>query len=403
MNRSDRRGLEIGLSPGCRSNSLSVTETTQLYRATDPTGQPASLPITLCIDVEPDAHVFPLEAPSGWSGFQYMLERMRRLRDALERLTDQPVHFGWDLRMDPQIALGFGSATYLADRYSSELEQLVDEGDAIGLHTHAWRWDDTARAWIADHLNQQWVDECLAIAVGSYRESIGGVPGFHRFGAQFMSTDTMNLLRTLGIPIDMTIEPGEPPNRDATMPGTIWTGKTGDFRRAMRSPYIPSPDDYRIPSPKLADSLWELPLTSARYSSWFRTLPHSWSRRLRPTRMVRGLRHRLGALEVRELLARSTTPGGDRANGHRLLAMWSGQPEPKKFWGVAFSAAAELEHPYLAFAIRTDTGSDAGLLKLFDAIFASFEYDHSSRHVRFATPSETLQILNSNRPHQSPM
>jgi hypothetical protein len=61
---------------------------------------------------------------------------------------------------------------------------------------------------------------------------------------------------------------------------------------------------------------------------------------------------------------------------------------------VAFAAANELEHPYLAFAIRSDTGSNDVLLGRFNAIFNELEKDPRATTLTFVTPQEALAALN---------
>jgi hypothetical protein len=297
--------------------------------------------------------------------------------------------------MDPQIAQGYGSASYVVEKYRPQLDVLLAHGDAIGLHPHAWRWQPDQRVWIADHGNQDWVDECVEQAVSSYRESFRRAPAYHRFGAGFMNTRTMNLLKELGVRIDMTVEPGEPPFRDPHPPETTWTGKTGDFRFTLRSPYRPHSNDYTRPAGESVDNLWELPLSSARPMSHGQ-MSMLRSRLLHPARSARRLPRKLaGLVGIRHRIAANWGKGsGNRANGHRSLTMWGARPDSPSFWEVAFAAANELEHPYLAFAIRSDTGSDDVLLGRFNAIFNELEKDPRATTLTFVTPQEALAALN---------
>jgi hypothetical protein len=297
--------------------------------------------------------------------------------------------------MDPQIALSYGSPSFLAEKYGAQLDRLVAAGDAIGLHPHAWRWQADQRVWVADHGNQAWLDECVELAVRSFRESFDMAPTYHRFGAQFMSTPTMNLLARLGVGIDLTVEPGEPPNRGFSLPGAIWTGETGDFRCVPRLPYKPAPDDYTRCAQGTDNGLWELPLTSARQVISRRLLPIVRSRLGHPVRSARGLWRKLaGARQRRDWLsAPHVKRGANSLDEYRLLAMWAGQPRPAQFWDLAFSAAMELEQPYLAFAIRTEMGSDPVLLSRFNAILDALASDPRATTVSFVSPEEALATL----------
>ena len=114
-------------------------------------GAGSAIPVVLCIDVEPDDHVYPLTAPSPWSGFEALLAGAPRLRQRLSDATGRPANLNWDFRFDPQIELAYGSPTYVVDRYGDDIERLSAQGDAIGTHPHAWRWDADRQRWIADH------------------------------------------------------------------------------------------------------------------------------------------------------------------------------------------------------------------------------------------------------------
>src|ERR1700683_66997 len=152
------------------------------------------VPVTLCIDVEPDEHVFAPSEPSPWSGFDHMLREMPPLRHQLAAATGGAVHFGGSVRIDPQIEPAYGSRKSLAETYRSQLDKLVAEGDAIGIHPHAWRWDPDRQVTVGDHGNAKFVEECACMAVSLFTEVFGRLPDYHRYGGQYMSTATMNLL-----------------------------------------------------------------------------------------------------------------------------------------------------------------------------------------------------------------
>jgi hypothetical protein len=339
------------------------------------------VPLILCIDVEPDAHVFGPGQSSPWSGFENMLRLAPALRARIEGATGEPAHFGWSLRIDHQIAMGYGSPTYAAEKYRAQLDDLAAAGDAMGVHPHAWRWDAEREVTVAEHADRQWVDSCTELAVGRFREVFDRVPDYHRFGAQYMSTPTMNLLRSLGVTIDLTVEPGEGPDRDAQLPGTVWTGQTGDFRGSPSAPYQPSPADYLQPAGEAGgeSTLWEVPLTSSGRSR-FPLPPRRLRSRLRhPVRSAHGLVRRL-----------APAVGASGPAGNRLLAMWLDWPDPRHFWDAAFDAAASQPRPYLAFAIRTDTGSDPALRRTFTRIMGALTEDKRVADLCFVTPAEAL-------------
>jgi hypothetical protein len=203
------------------------------------------IPVLLGIDVEPDEHVFPPHAPSAWDGFGLLVAKLNVMRAQLEDLTGNPVAFGWALRMDPQIALGYGSPTYVVDRYGAVIDELIAAGDEIGIHPYAWRWEEREAEWISDHSNQAWLDDCLDMSVASYRAAFGKPPPHHRFGGGHMNAATMRRLGHHGIPVDLTLEPGVRPARDGPRVGGKLVGGTGDFREIPRGPYRPDPGNFR--------------------------------------------------------------------------------------------------------------------------------------------------------------
>src|SRR2546423_11007449 len=90
-------------------------------------------------------------------------------------------------------------------------------------------------------------------------------PAFHRFGAQFMNTETMNLACDLGLPVDLTLEPGVPSIGPGERLGATWTGSSGGFVNIPHTPYRPSRSDYRCPLADPDDSFLAVPLSSGRF------------------------------------------------------------------------------------------------------------------------------------------
>jgi len=70
--------------------------------------------------------------------------------------------------------------------------------------------------------------------------------------------------------------------------------------------------------------------------------------------------------------------------------MWLDWPDPRHFWDAAFEAASSAQPPYLAFAIRTDTGSDPMLRHTFTRIMDALMEDKRVGDLGFATPAEAL-------------
>src|SRR5215831_10264271 len=103
------------------------------------------IPIVMCIDVEPDQFLIDVDAKEDWNGFAQTFEFFNALRQHFEVATGRPVHYSWFLRMDPQIELGYGQADWVVQRYDALIQKLRRAGDAIGLHVHAWQWQESSR------------------------------------------------------------------------------------------------------------------------------------------------------------------------------------------------------------------------------------------------------------------
>src|SRR5437868_5280222 len=111
--------------------------------------------------------------PKDWDGFERLAEFLNGCRVDLERFTGAAVNFSWFMRMDPQIERTHGSAAWVARRYPEAILKLEGAGDEIGLHTHAWRWDESAARWVIDHGDQSWIDHCLRVSFEAYRIAFG--------------------------------------------------------------------------------------------------------------------------------------------------------------------------------------------------------------------------------------
>src|SRR6266550_5610918 len=101
------------------------------------------VPVIFCVDVEPDEHTYDPDRPSAWRGFEILAVALRELRRELAKVTGEPARFCWAVRMDPQIDKAYGTPTWAVERYRQFFEEAFAEGDALGIHPHAWRWDES--------------------------------------------------------------------------------------------------------------------------------------------------------------------------------------------------------------------------------------------------------------------
>jgi len=351
-----------------------------------PHGVPAMLapmdgrvPVILCVDVEPDDHVYAPEDPSPWRGFELLAERMEELRGTLGDITGETARFSWFLRMDPQIELAYGDPAFIVDRHRTIFDRTLARGDALGVHPHAWRWDRDRRVWIGDHGDPAWVEACVDMSFEAYRSRFGEPARIHRFGSRFLSEAVLAAARGHGAVVDMTVEPGEPSDGPGSRMGGEWTGRTPDFVDAPRVPYRPDPADLQRVSPS-TEGLWAIPLTSGRL------VLHP--RRVR--RAARAARHPARAVRS---LARRASAGGDGHRPHRLLAMWRDWRSPRDFWRAAFDATEAGDPAYLAFAIRSDTPVHRNLRERFEGIMAALPHHPEADRLVFTTPEDALRRM----------
>lgn len=214
-------------------------------RALDSARRHSEVPVVLCVDVEPDLRVVDRGNPQPWRGFERFAERVPALRERIAAIAGAPPVITWFLRMDPQVAETWGSPTWVAEAYGDALTELVASGDELGLHTHAWRWNEEAGTWVADFADPAWADHCLAMGLDAFQSAFGRACLAHRGGDRFLCGSMLSRLNQAGVKVDLTIEPGWPPG-DPSGDG-LSTGTLPDYRRVPLRPYHSNPA--RFPAP----------------------------------------------------------------------------------------------------------------------------------------------------------
>ena len=325
------------------------------------------IPVILCVDLEPDDFFVDRNNPKPWSGFEFSHGYLQDLRSRFEGATGRSVHFCWSIRMDPQVAIAYGSPAWVVDQYAAFFEEYRSHGDDLGIHVHTYRWSKSRDAWLDDCGNPEWVTECLESSVDSFRNAFGESSQTLRFGNFWLSTRAVNEAEALGLKYDLTIEPGlQSILKDGNKPPQ--SGPTPDFFRVPRVPYRPSITDFRNQSDAgRSRNITMIPLTSAYIElGWH---PGRW-------------RHRLGRLRRNGINGRLQ---------NQPLSMWRKWEGRDSFPLMLDRAIAAQERPYLAFAIRSDINGkdfpayDSCLKALLDHPFAS--------RFAFCTPSEALGYL----------
>ena len=220
------------------------------------------IPILFCIDIEPDERKVEPNARLDWVGFEKSFEFFQELRPQLATATRSRANFSWFLRMDPQISRVYGSADWVVKRYRDLINELEAAGDEIGLHSHAWRWDEQAQDWIADFANQDWVDHCISLAFDAFQKSFNRPCRSFRFGDHWMNERSLDLLERLGTHFDLTLEPGQAVH--TLLPDELFTGSFPDCKRISQMPYRPDKTDFTKPGLLRKRNLWLVPVSAER-------------------------------------------------------------------------------------------------------------------------------------------
>ena len=334
------------------------------------------IPLIFCVDVEPDEHTFPVDAPSSWAGFEYLAEASVELRNRITAVTGEPARFTWALRIDPQIADSYGDPAWIVDQHRGFFDDALENGDAIGVHPHAWRWDLDRSIWVADHEDADWVDHCLEMSVEGFQSRFGRLPAYHRYGARFMSSRVMQTAERLGMRIDLTLEPGEEQLDPGEHLGGIMTGGLPDFGAIPREPYQPDRTDYRRAASDRTGAMWTIPLSAGHPTPGRRSL----DRLKHPARSARGLGRR-----VRRTTRKVAGTPLPRMADHRTLRLWG--PRPDEVWDQAFASLDAIPHRYLAFGVRSDMHH--AVVQALEVLLPRPE----ASNLVFTTPEDTLARL----------
>ena len=314
-----------------------------------------TIPVIVCIDVEPDGPVNGRDVRPAWSGYEKSRDFFNGLRVRLASATGSQVHFSWFYRMDPQIADLYGSGAWPVTAYRAYADDFVARGDEAGLHTHLYRYDEGRGDWIIDNGNTAWVRHCIESSCACFEAAFNRPAACHRFGDRFFDSTALGSLVQAGCGYDLSLEPGfkEHPGSDIAR---LTTGALPDMSDVPDAPYRPAPDDVHRPAPSASGGLWLIPLGTGRVGSGFFNLfgPRRWY----PLHL--GLDSRLFAAIAGQLLRR-------------------------------------LSRPYIGIVLKTDMLLEP---RLADAMRSNLEFfmrSRSSSRFVFATPREAMRRLGYER------
>jgi hypothetical protein len=222
-----------------------------------------NIPIVMCIDVEPKEREIDSDIAKDWAGFEETVHFFSDLRLRLEQATGSSARFSWFFRMDPQVEHTYGVPWWVVLRYPETVKRLETAGDDLGLHTHPWRWDRGLDKWVIDQCDQDWIDQCVRTSFAAFRHVFRRDCHSFRFGDRWMNNETVDLLDSLGVKFDLTLEPGR---YKTPVLKESHTGSLPDYRAVPTWPYRPARDDFRKRGGKTARQLWVVPLSTGR--SW---------------------------------------------------------------------------------------------------------------------------------------
>jgi hypothetical protein len=318
------------------------------------------IPILIVSDCEPDPRETKLGDGAPWIGFERYFEFLSGKRAAIAQRTGAPAHFCWCWRMDPQIALTHGTADWALRTYASEIAETKRRGDDIAAHVHVYRWDAALARWIADFGNDAWVESCVRGALADYERSLGEPCRIFSFGDGWHNQASVHLIERLGVRIDLTLEPG----CDDSSPSAsveLSTGVHPDRRAMPTQPYRPSASDFLKADREGRTQLWFLPMsTGPEHTAWARQRPGFLAR-----------------------LTGAKPPAVKINLGH----------EPERFMPMFEAAVSTGARPYAAIAVRTDVGSNEGLLRYVETNLQSILNHRLADGFVFMTPTEALALL----------
>lgn len=308
------------------------------------------IPIVLCIDAEPDGpgHVTPPGGP--WAGFVATHGLLTGLRGRIEDVMGRPPVFSWFLRMDPQITETSGSVRHVVDAHPEVIADIVDRGEPLGLHIHGWRPSPDS-GWVDDFEDRPWLAHCIESSFVAYADAFGAPCRLVRMGARFLDDWTVERLAERGTTIDLSLEPA-----NSRIPSGQKLAVRGDLPDTRRTPRAPH---------RVAPGMIELPLSaSSRLKGWH------------PRRHASRIRHH-------GVFQRLDFP----------IQMGREVETPDTFDRRVRRTLRGQRHPYLAYALRSDSVITEGKRPRVEAQIDTLIQVGARQEAAFLGPEETLAAL----------
>lgn len=319
----------------------------------------------MCIDVEPDGLFIDRTKPLPWKGYEGAYEYFTELRPRLAQMTGVPVHYSWFYRLDPQVAETYGSPEWPIVHYPEYIEEFLRNGDEVGLHPHAYRWDKKNNNWIEDLGNQDWVNHSVEMGFDTYTKLFKRTCESFRFGAYWINSGTINLAEKLGAKFDLTVEPGFK-MKERIYPKHYYSASLPNYDHCPRIPYRPSKLDFTKPDLNRNEGLWIIPLSTGKVSYQFGRLETIYRKIFSP----------------KDLEPRTVTLNLGRG--------------PNGFRKVMNNLLENLERPFLTFVIRSDVCGPESLdpahgVNMKNNLEYVMSHPLAERFI-FSTPAEMMSI-----------
>jgi hypothetical protein len=326
------------------------------------------IPVVLGIDVEPDLRLTDPARPERWDGFERLYPFMMELRGRLANRHGTPPRFCWFFRLDPQIAETYGDAAWPLKHYAREVAAILDAGDEVGVHTHAYRWQPSRATWLVDTADTAWVNHCIASSFETFEMTLRQPCRAHKFGDRWMTNDAVAALEALGTRVDVTLEPGV--NSSVIRGDEIHTAVPIDCTHTPRHLYQPSPHDFRIPAQLGTRRIWLLPLSTWQVP-WHLQLPRRLYHRLRPAYS-------------------GPTPGDESSRVTVTLRLGF---RPYLFRALVKRLLASGDVAHMGLVSRSSDGMSADQLqRIASNLMALAAHPHADR-LRFVGPEAALDLL----------
>lgn len=220
----------------------------------------SGFPIVVQVSCEPDGGVGDPAEP--WRGFEAAMTTISAARRDAAETWGAPIVLSWMLRADLQIDEVWGDAGWGLNTYAAQIQNLIDSGDFVGLHSHPIQ----DRRGVEDYLDEQWTVDTLGAGIDAFDAHFGHPPACVSWGRGWTSDAVLAVLRERNVSVDMSVFPG----RDQTLnAGKVEVlADIPDLSAVPRHPYYPSDSDWRVPADQPGDGTWILPFTTAATDAW---------------------------------------------------------------------------------------------------------------------------------------